>query len=370
MRVAFLAKRRYMRHDVIDERYARLYALPSNLALLGHDVLGVCLSYYSAEQGYWLHQTTPGRLEWVSRNAGSLCLPGILRHVRHAQRWLTDFNPDVIIGASDALHVILARLFGRRLNRPYVVDLYDNFESFGLTRIPFLRGMYRRAVREAAVVTCVSEPLANLIVTEYAPRGRIATLESTIAGDDFSPLKRQYCRDELGLPRDAQLIGTAGALDDSRGIRRLFEAFEMLSAENDRVHLVLAGTIGGLARLPPGPRVHFLGQLPHARVPLLYGALDVGVICLRDTTFGRYSFPQKAHEMAAMRIPLVIAAVGAMATLFRDYTECLYDPGSSHDLAQKITRQLTSPVIPDVPIPTWSEQARHLGQLLHEATRR
>ncbi len=48
MKVLFLCKRRYMNHDVITDRYGRLYHLPAELALLGHDVYGFCLSYQNA----------------------------------------------------------------------------------------------------------------------------------------------------------------------------------------------------------------------------------------------------------------------------------------------------------------------------------
>ena len=367
MRIAFLTKRRYMRHDVIADRYARLYELPFNLARHGHEVLGICLSYRHADEGRFLHDGTPGRLEWTSSNTGLLLFPGMLRYLQRTQRLLEEFKPDAILGASDALHVVIARHLAGRLRIPYAVDLYDNFESFGLTRIPFLRGLYRHAVRDASAVSCVSAQLASLVRNEYAACGIIETLESTIGGNDFSPLERRYCRNELGLPQDAKLIGTAGALDTSRGINELFEAFNALASRDERVHLVLAGTPDRRRPLPAGSKVHYLGQLPHARVPLLYGALDVGVICVRNTAFGRYSFPQKAYEMAAMRIPLVVAAVGAMRDLFRPYPDCLYRPDVPGELAHKLARQLASPVVPDVPIPTWTEQTRRLESLLRSA---
>lgn len=41
MRIAYLCKRQYMSHDVIVDRYARLYEQPRQLALRGHEVLGL-----------------------------------------------------------------------------------------------------------------------------------------------------------------------------------------------------------------------------------------------------------------------------------------------------------------------------------------
>ena len=367
MRIAFLTKRRYMRHDVIEDRYARLYELPAGLARRGHEVLGLCLSYHGDSVGSFEHEAGRGRLHWQSHNAGQLLAPGVWAHQRRVARLLGDFRTDVVLGASDALHAVMARHVAGRLDVPYAVDLYDNFESFGMTQIPPLGTLFRRAVREAGAVSCVSGCLAEHVQTKYCARGAVTTIESTIAGDDFRPRDRRECRAALGLPPDGVFIGTVGALEVSRGVDALYQAFETIAADRPDVHLVLAGTPGRGAPILSGQRVHYLGQLPHARVCLVYGALDVGVICVRDTPFGRFSFPQKAYEMAAMKIPLVVAAVGAMADLFAEFPRCLYDPGRPGDLEFKLRTQLADPETPEVLIPTWATQAKRLEELLVNA---
>src|SRR5690606_25591764 len=95
--------------------------------------------------------------------------------------------------------------------------------------------------------------------------------------------------------------------------------------------------------------------LPHDKVALLFGALDAGVICILDTTFGRYCFPQKAYEMLACDLPVVAADVGAMHHLLADCPECLYRAGNASDLADKLERQLRAPVKLDTPIQDWGE---------------
>jgi hypothetical protein len=136
MRIVFLCKRRYMAKDVIVDRYARLYEIPRQLANLGHKVLGLCLSYYGDEEGEWAHETEAGELRWVSRCLGRTVLPGLLGYPWRALTTARDFAPDIIIGASDIPHVVVGHWLARRLNVPCVADLYDNFESFGLARIP------------------------------------------------------------------------------------------------------------------------------------------------------------------------------------------------------------------------------------------
>lgn len=366
MRIAFLCKRRYMRHDVIEDRYARLYELPRELARLGHHLLGICLSYREASTGCFCHEARPGALQWVSFNMGRLVFPGLLNYLRRTAGLLTEFKPDVIIGASDSLHVVLGEYFSRRLKAPYAVDLYDNFECFGLTRFPFLKNRYREAVRRADAVFCVSDLLSKRVRSLYRATGRITTIESTIQRDHFKPRNQLEARLRLGLPCDVHLVGTAGALDRSRGIEQLYQAFEIVSRKKPDLHLVLAGATDRKSQMAALSRVHYLGQIKHSQVPDFFGALDVGIICLQNTSFGRYSFPQKAYEMAATRIPLVAAAVGAIGELFSEYPECLYPPGDSLQLAERIYRQLDQPVIPDIPVPTWTEQAKRMECVLKE----
>ena len=136
MRIVFLCKRRYMAKDVIVDRHARLYEIPRQLANLGHKVLRLCLSYYGDEEGEWAHETEAGELRWVSRCLGRTVLPGLLGYPWRALTTAREFAPDIIIGASDIPHVVVGHWLARRLNVPCVADLYDNFESFGLARIP------------------------------------------------------------------------------------------------------------------------------------------------------------------------------------------------------------------------------------------
>jgi len=53
-----------MRHDVILDRYARLYELPYQLALRGHQVLGLCLDYRPSPTLFERHEADPGALSW------------------------------------------------------------------------------------------------------------------------------------------------------------------------------------------------------------------------------------------------------------------------------------------------------------------
>ena len=353
MRITFLCKRRYMDKDVVLDRYGRLYEIAFQLAELGHEVLGLCLSYHGDEEGQWRHETTRGSLRWVSRSLGPTALPRpsrLLGHAAWSRLQMREFGAQYVIGASDIAHVALAWHCAARLHLPYAADLYDNFESFGMARIPGARWALRHAVRHAQVVSCTSQALADHVRQSYGARGRVISLPSTVDLQRFRPADRMACRDALGLPREALLVGTAGGLLASRGITTLYRGFERVAALDPSVHLVLAGPTDPRHPPPVGPRVHYLGRLAHEQVAQLFAALDLGVIYLRDTPFGRYCFPQKAYEMAACGLGFIAADVGAMRPLLAQQPRRLYAPDDEQDLARAMRDGLATaspaPVVP------------------------
>lgn len=353
MRIAFLCKRQYMGKDVIVDRYARLYEIPSQLARRGHTVYGFCLSYQGHEEGCWEHAAPSGELVWESRSLGRLVMPRLLAYPARLLKRLREFSPDVIIGASDIPQVTLAAWAAGKLKVPLVVDLYDNFESFPQARLPGFVGMLRRAVRKARIVTTTSEPLRDLVTDEYGVCGEVIAMPSTVDKTIFHRTDKQDARRALGLPPDAELVGTAGGLHRDKGVDALYAAWGEIATRHPQAYLVLAGPFDKSFPPPEGPRVHYLGQLPHARTADLFSALDVGVIYLRDTPFGRYCFPQKAYEMLACELPIVAARVGVMPHLLVDSPASLYAPDDAADLARAMSAQLARPSRAQMVIDDW-----------------
>lgn len=357
MRIAFLCKRRYMGKDVILDRYARLYEIPSQLARLGHDVRGYCLDYHGAQSAdttrQWTHEAGSGTLEWESVSVAGARLPRLASYPWHLLRQLRTFRPHVLIGASDIPHVALARWLARRLRVPYAVDLYDNFEGFGQARIPGFVPALRRATRDASLVLTTSEPLRQLVLKGYGAQGMVISMPSSVDLRVFCPGDKAAARQRLNLPSDALLFGTAGGLYQDKGIEPLYRAWELLAPRHPDLHLVLAGPYRPDLPPPQGSRVHHLGHLGHAQVADLFRALDVGVISILDTPFGRYCFPQKAYEMLACGLRVVVTSIGEMQTLFAAMPQIMFDASDANGLASAVSIQLSRPVEPSIAIRDW-----------------
>lgn len=346
-----------MGKDVVLDRYARLYEIPKQLALLGHDVEACCFAYSTALGDLDVeHDAPPGRLHWRSRNWGPAMVPRLAAYPWHLLRQLRQFEPDLVIAASDIPNVALGAWLARRLRRPFVADLYDNFEGFGQARIPGMVPALRRAVRLADLVLTTSEPLREFVVSGYGARGPVIAMPSSVDKSVFHPRDKATSRASLGLPKGVLLIGTAGGLYRDKGVGVLYDAWKILAKRRGDVHLVLAGPHEADFPPPSGERIHWLGALAHERVAELFCALDVGAICVLDTPFGRYCFPQKAYEMLACRLPVVAADVGAMGQLLQPWSDnCLYRFDDPDALADRIEGQLEGRFVPPVPVAGWDE---------------
>jgi len=352
MRILILCKRQYTGKDLLDDHYGRLYEIPVGLAARGYDVTCLAFSYqYRAREG--IKNDGRGNLNWHSENL----LPfGLWRYPRHLAGIVKEYRPDVIWACSDAFHGIIGWALSKSTGIPLVIDLYDNFESFAGSRIPGVKILFRKACRHAAALTVVSHELQQYVIKAYGVRAPVFVTWNGIRQDLFYKTDRQEARTTLSLPLHGQLIGTAGALYKNRGISDIFDAFLILAAENPNIYFVIAGPRDRSISHYRHPRIIDLGMLPLEQVPNIYAALDVAVICNRDSNFGRYCFPLKLFEIISMRIPLVAAHVGDVGKLLASTPQNLYQPGDSRGLAFRIQQHLQEPkVILGLHVQSWSD---------------
>ena len=348
-----------MGHDVIEDKYARLYEQPFQLAQLGHDVLGVCLSYRNCVARDEQHSTAKGSLQWIGLSPGKSRLE-LFSYTYSLLKIVKKFKPNIIVGASDCLHVILGEWIAKKIGCKFAADLYDDYETFGLAKIPFIKHFYRNALREACVISCVSQSLSRHITNLVTKDTMVFALPSTINQSLFYPREQKSMRELLQLPDSFIIVGTAGGLTKEKGIETVYRAFEQIVEHSPNVLCVLAGPVDKHCPPPKHERIRYLGKLPHHRVAELFCALDVGVVYLRDTQYGQLSFPQKAYEMAACKIPMVVASIGDMKEIFSENYNELYLPDNHKHLASMVLKQIEEPHPTNVSIENWEAQAQKL----------
>jgi len=355
-----------MSKDLLADRFGRFYEIPRVLAQSGHQVRGVCLKYWPTTLG-----ATAARrcefVEWCSFPLGRNWPLGFIKHYRRLEQISAKFKPDVIVGASDSAHVIMAAGLALKIGIPYAVDLYDNFESYRATNMPGMKHLLRRAIRNAVAVSVVSKTLLAKVERDYRPTGILEEITNAIAPEIFHPTDKGAARRSLGLPETGTLIGTAGSLTRARGIETLYHAFRQLTQTKKDLSLVLAGPTDLQWNSTHDNGIIYLGDLLHQRIGDLFNALNVGIICNRDDEFGRYCSPQKLFEMLACELPVVAADVGAIRDLLPGAERFLYAPEDVSSLANVISAQVEMRYRLTVSIPTWKDCALRFGNMLEAA---
>lgn len=360
MRILVLTKRQYTGRDLLDDRFGRLFEIPENLAAVGHEVRGLTCSYRPR-----LEQTVhPGCVAWRSFNAAPLG-SGILRHLREIRQEIATFCPDVVWASSDMWHAIACHRVCGEMGIPYVLDLYDNYESFLLSKIPGMKHLFRTACREAEGITSISAPLSTYLEHGYGvPADRILTLGNATNPDEFRPTDRETARRELGLTTNDHLIGTAGALGRNRGTAVLLRALPLIRQRLPNLQLVLAGPHDNSLPLASTQGVRYLGVLPPTSVPAFYNAMDVSIICNRPSSFGSYCYPQKLNEILACETRLLAADVGVLGAQLAEQPAHLFNPDNEFDLAAKLLELLARPCHPPMQPVYWQERAEELSRFL------
>jgi teichuronic acid biosynthesis glycosyltransferase TuaC len=186
----------------------------------------------------------------------------------------------------------------------------------------YARRKMLRAAKQAAGLLAVSEALAADMAALGFPRDKITVHYTGLDRAVFRPLDRRESRtrlqSELGiaLPGGAPLLATVGALIPRKGQQLVLRALARLP----QAHLALVGSgpdrsaLEAFARANGmAERVHFLGSLDHAMLPVVLSAADVMV--LPSVSEG---LANAWIEALACGCPIVISEAGGARELVTD----------------------------------------------------
>jgi glycosyltransferase involved in cell wall biosynthesis len=214
--------------------------------------------------------------------------------------------------------------------------------DFPVRRDPANRFKYRSRLVDRYIA--VAAVIRDVLVRAGVAASRIEVIHSSIELSRFTSVKdpRDAVREELGLPREAPVVGQVAALAWHKGQKDLLAALPLLRTRHPQARLVLVGggeeegALRAQARdLGIEDQVVFTGA--RQDVPRLLGAFDV--FCMPSYLEGLCN---AVLEAFAMKVPVVASTCGGLPEIVRhEETGLLAPPHDPPALAAALGRLLS-----------------------------
>ena len=207
-----------------------------------------------------------------------------------------------------------ATLLGRWLDLPVTLTLRGT--EVPHSRVPALRSRAAKALAGAARVFSVSDSLRRLAIELGMPADKGRVVGNGIDIERFRPAPRREARAKYGLPENARVLVSVGALVERKGFHRVIDCLPALLRDFPELHYLVVGganpegdmrdeLIARAAALGLAERVHFLGALPPEELRWPLSAADVFVLATRNEGWANVFL-----EAMACGLPVVATDVG------------------------------------------------------------
>jgi glycosyltransferase involved in cell wall biosynthesis len=168
-------------------------------------------------------------------------------------------------------------------------------------------------------VFAVSDSLRRLALELGTPAERTEVVGNGVDLARFHPVERTAARQKHGLPMDAKLLISVGALVERKGMHRVIDVMPALLKRHPDLHYAIVGgaspegnnraeLTAQVARLGLGGHVHFLGALPPDDLKWALSASDLFVLAT-----GNEGWANVFLEAMACGLPVVTTDVGGNA---------------------------------------------------------
>lgn len=276
------------------------------------------------------------------------------------------FDPRIALGLRrilqreqpDILHThgVRANFFGRivarRLKTIKVVTtvhsvLHHDYNRWPIKLLTYAMEYSTRRLSDRFI--CVSQEIKQEVVDSGIPSSRVSVIPNGIDLNRFdsgrfdTDRRKARLKQELGLPADSFVIGTAARLRPVKGVHLLIEAAAELNKQSpdiySNIHIVVIGDgpqrpeLEELAnRLGVSRHVHFPGFKENI-IPYL-----TGFDCFANVSLSE-GLPLAVLEAMACKIPVVASAVGAVPEVIEDGVDgILVEKGSIPSIVKGLSR--------------------------------
>ena len=207
-----------------------------------------------------------------------------------------------------------ATRLGRWLQLPVTITLRGT--EVPHSRNPALRPRLARTLIAAARVFAVSDSLRRLAIELGAAAEKTEVVGNGVDTARFHPVDRIAARQKYGLPQDAKVLVSVGALVPRKGMHRVIEVVPALLERHSDLHYAIVGgaspegdnraeLTAQVGRLGLAERVHFLGPLPPDELKWPLSAADIFVLAT-----GNEGWANVFLEAMACGLPVVTTDVG------------------------------------------------------------
>ena len=227
-------------------------------------------------------------------------------------------------------------------------------------KVRLVRFLQRRWWKWCRHIISCSDFLRNLLIDHHGvPPEKVQRIFNGYHGPSASDVQetREEARTKLGLEGDRRYVLTICRLMVWKRVDGILRALAELPSD---VHLLIAGDGDmedewkALAReLGVEDRAHFLGNVPHERIPLTIRAADVFVL--------NSEYEGLSHtllEVQSLGTPMVASGVcGNPEVVLDEQNGLLVDPDRPDQLAQALTRILDDPALAEIFVARGLERA-------------
>ena len=262
---------------------------------------------------------------------------------------------------------------------PTVLELHT--VPAGAQRIFLKRACARKSLKQIASLTTF---IKQRLVAHGVPAEKVFVLPDAVDLDMFSiDDSKEQCRQRLGLPPDAFIVGYIGrftTMGMEKGVRELMEEFALVRVQNRSVLLVCVGAseqeMDHYSRAVTDCDVNagsikIIRSINYVDVPLWLRAFDIAVAPFPNIEhYAYFMSPLKIFEYMASGVPIVASDLPSLREVLRHGENAwLVQPGDPGALAAGISHVLSMPdlgeriarqALQDVKQYTWQKRAERV----------
>lgn len=330
MNILVIMKRFGANKDMVMQNFGRQIRLFEPLAKK-NKIDFFCLDYTK-------HENKDLRINCINYYIRPYSILNHFRLLKNLKNIITQNNYDYIVGSTDPLLGILGYRYAKKFNIKHVYDMQDEYSCYTSYKIPFVKYLDKKAVKDSDIVLTVSESL-NRHIKSFRKKPTY-TIQNGIDLKAFKRIGKKGARKILKLPK-GKIIICVGEISIFKGVDTLIEAFKEVKKAVPDSYLLLSGKI--LDNIDVKQDSIIYEEYPKRDdVITALNAADVAVLPNKKNFFSEYCFPYKLAEYMAAGLPIVATDMGDVSIILSKYENSLCIPGDKEDMADKIIKTLKS----------------------------